>query len=131
MLDASQSDDVVGVSAEHPRLALEHLDLETEPLVEVEVKGRQHPGVMGMAGLDESFGQLALLVVVKQGQARDGFAVITLDLVLHQTTADEIANGLRSVAELAPFEELFEPRQKVAVEGDTDAFEGHGASNPV
>ena len=55
---------------------------------------------MGVAGLHQPLGKLALFVVVDQGEARHGFAFAVLDLVLHQAAANEIADGFRTVAEI-------------------------------
>ena len=58
MLDPTETEQAVGVAPEYRRLALEDLDLEAEAVVEVDVEGREHPGAVGVAGLDQALGEL-------------------------------------------------------------------------
>lgn len=125
MFDPPQTDEVVGVAPEFSGLTLKDLDLETEPMVEVDMEGRKDPGVFGVAGADEANRKFALLVVKEQGQACHGLALVVLDLVLDQPAADEIADGFRSVSETPAVEQLLEAGEQLVLDGNGDSLKCH------
>ncbi len=130
MFDPPQTDEVVGVAPEFGGLTLQDLDLEAEPVVKVDMEGREDPGVFGVAGADEAFREFALLVVIEQSEARHGLVFVFLDLVLDQPAANEIADRFRSVPEAPAVEQLLEPSEQLALNGNGDSLKRHTTPNP-
>ena len=130
MFDSPQTDEMVSVVPESGGFTLEDLDLETESVVEVDVKGGENPGLMGVAGSDEALSEFALLVVIEQGQAGHGLAIFVLDLVLHQPATNEIADGFRSVSEALAVEQFLESGEQLALDGNGDSLKRHRTPNP-
>ena len=125
MFDSPQTDEMVSVVPESGGFTLEDLDLETEPVVEVDVKGGEDSGLMGVAGSDEALSEFALLVVIEQGQAGHGLAIFVLDLVLYQPATNEIADGFRSVSEALAVEQFLESGEQLALDGNGDSLKRH------
>ena len=128
MFDSPQTDEMVSVVPESGGFTLEDLDLETEPVVEVDVKGGEDSGLMGVAGSDEALSEFALLVVIEQGQAGHGLAIFVLDLVLYQPATNEIADGFRSVSEALAVEQFLESGEQLALDGNGDSLKRHTTS---
>jgi hypothetical protein len=125
VLDPAKTEQAVRVAPEHRGLTLEDLDLEAEPVVEMDVEGREHPSTVGVTGLHQPLGEFALFVVIEQGEARHRLALAVLDLVLHQLTADEVPDRLRPVAQTPAIEQFFETLQELPFDGDGDSFKRH------
>jgi hypothetical protein len=118
VLDAPQPDDLIGILAELRRLTLQHLNLETQPPVEVHVQRGKDASVVGVARLDQVLREIALFVVKKQRQARYRLPVLMLDPVLDEASPDQVANRLGSVAEPLAFEELVEVLEQIILNSD-------------
>lgn len=111
-------DDLIGVLAELRGLALQHLNLQTQPLVEVHVQRREDAGVVGVARPDKVFGEVALLVIKKQRQARHSLPVFVLDPVLDEASPDQVADRLGPVAEMLAFKQLVEVLKQLILNSD-------------
>ncbi len=125
MFDPPQTDEVIGVVPDLRGPTLQDLNLETEPVVEMDVKGGKDPGLVCVAGSDEALSEFALLVVIEQGQAGHRLAIFVLDLVLHQTATNEIADGFRSVSEAPAVKQFFETFKQLALDGNGDSLKRH------
>ena len=126
MLHALHSDQVVGEVAQLGRLAAQRHHLEAQVLVEMDVQGREDLGVVAVPGADEAIADLALSVVVDQGETRDGFAPTDGPFLLDEATPDQVPDGFGAVPEPTLPEEAVEPIEERLLYRQADAFHLHG-----
>ena len=114
MQDALEPEHAVGELAEACRLPSQREHFEAEPIVEVNVhRGDDLRAGMVVPGLDQLVGELALLVVVEQGEARHRLAAARGGLFLDEPRADQVTHRLGSVAEAARHEQAVEALEQL------------------
>jgi hypothetical protein len=126
VLHALEAEDVVGEVAQLRVGAPQGLHLEAQPVVEVDVEGRQHARVVVVSGLHQAIRQLPLSVVVDEGERGDDLA-LPAHLVLDQPATHQVAHRLRAVAELPPLQEGVETPKQLLLYREADALQLHRA----
>lgn len=114
-----------GQLAHRRHRALQHGALEAVLVIEMHVHRRDHQVVVRVLALGEALGEIARVVVVHIGQARDALAARGVLLrVAIEVAADQVTHGLAAVLVAALRDEPVELPGEVVVERNGDALHG-------
>jgi len=108
-------------------MAAEQDHFETRVMRDVHVRRRDDGCMVVMLNLSETRGEVALVVVVDEGQDAERVREVVPHFLLHEPRADEVAECLRAVGVAVLLQEPVEPPDKGTVNGDAESGQGRHA----
>src|SRR5512143_3408609 len=128
VLDALQTDQVIGDVPNRRRPPAQREHFETRVVVQVDVHRREDLVVVIVAGGDDAIRQVALAVSVDEREARHRLAAAPLPRVLDETLADQVAHRLGAVGRSRARDQRVEALDQGLVDRQADPLELHARS---